>query len=275
MPLQTDAKRTLVLTRPLATSRETQTGLRAHQVPTVILPALSIRPISMSQRRLAWQELLAFAPTLIIFISPSAVRCMAPLLEAQWPGDALQVTGIGPGTVAALLQVQVSAHGGATPSPVIDHYSQDAQSLWQQLAAQGQVGHGRERVAIVRGEAGTRFLDGQLHALGAAVHICEVYQRQPARWSAAMERKWLGLRCVAPTPAWLITSTASYEVLCKRHRERGAFDWFEQCPQLAAHTRILQHISLGAPAGASRLLCDGLAPAQIADAMARLTRSDS
>jgi uroporphyrinogen-III synthase len=164
---------TVLVTRPAAQAamlcdRIGKLGGAAIAFPVVDIEAIATAAISTRY-------------DLTIFTSSNAVQHGITCLDR---GNLGQVAAIGPATRAALaasdLAVQIFPEGAANSEALLAH--PEIKSL------------ASARVLIVRGRGGREMLRETLVAQGCAVEVLEVYERVPARPSAAavaaLEQHW-------------------------------------------------------------------------------------
>jgi uroporphyrinogen-III synthase len=235
MPLT--GKRILV-TRP----RELAQGLAALVAGAggepVLYPAIEIaEPTAPSAAR----ALLARAGEfdLVVFVSPSAVRCAAALRAAPWPAG-LRTAAVGEGTRRALedagLREVLAPRGRADSEALL------ALRELERL-------HGA-RVLIVRGEGGRELLGEALGARGARVEHAVCYRR---------------VRPVAPAPAGALDGAcaSSAEALENLVALLGV-ERLREVPLFVAHERVARRAR---ELGIERPVLAGPADAQMLERM--------
>lgn len=231
----------LVITRPESSAQLLADALHPYGIASIVLPALDIVAQSGDGPKTQWQSLLALNPALVIFVSPAAVRCFAALMPQPLPAN-LPLAAIGPGTAEALHHENISAPESTLIVPSVPSCQYDAKTLWMYLQ---QVWWPQRRpgpVVLVKGQGGSTYLQTQLAVQGAIVHECQVYERQPARWSGVYNDIWRQLRQDSSLPVWLLTSRESYEALRNRHAQADCLAWFESCPMWATHVQVLNYL---------------------------------
>jgi uroporphyrinogen-III synthase len=210
----TFAARGIVVTRPRGLAERFAAMIAGRGARAIVFPAIEIQPLPAPA---PLSRLGAF--DLVIFVSPSAVRCAAPALA----GVPAQVAAIGSGTRRELER--------AGFDPVLaPEDGADSEAL---LATPGLQAVSGRRVLIVRGEGGRAVLGDALRARGAAVEYAECYRRAgPPEDPAPLLAAWRERRVDAVT----VSSAQALDNLMAL--EPG---WLERMPLFVPHERVGAH----------------------------------
>jgi uroporphyrinogen-III synthase len=208
------AGRGIVVTRPRGLAEPLAALIEGRGARAMVFPAIDIQPLPAPA---ALAEAGEF--DLVIFVSPSAVRCAVPALK----GPIRRAAAIGSGTRRELVraginQVLVSGEG-------VDSEALLAAPELQEVAGR--------RVLIVRGEGGRAFLGDSLRSRGASVEYAECYRRGgPPQDPAPLLAAWRAGRIDALT----VTSAEALDNLMALQP-----GWLERVPLFVPHVRVAQH----------------------------------
>jgi uroporphyrinogen-III synthase len=145
--------------------------LESRGAVTLRLPALDIKPLK--ERRALAEQLGALENfDVIVFTSANAVRFGVSFLDQKRD---LTLAAIGPATSRALNQAGYRV--AISPSDAIDSEGLLSHPRFEHVA-----GH---RILIIKGSEGRQLLQQELMQRGATVMSADVYERVPARPSAA------------------------------------------------------------------------------------------
>jgi uroporphyrinogen-III synthase len=220
----------VAITRPGAAGKALAEAVASRGIPALWLPAFELldAPDPAAVRE-GLGRLDRF--DLVVFVSPAAVRAVAPLLSTAWP-VATRVGVVGQGTAAAVRDAVWAGRGE------IDVIEPDAtlagsEALWQAIAAR------RSRdpatpwprtVLVLRAESGREWLAEQLQADGAQVEALAVYRRRSCAASAEALAKLAAWRDAGHHLATVLTSSEAVTA---------------QGTQLAAHPMLLAALRAG------------------------------
>ena len=162
----------VLVTRPELQALSICRLLEIEGAATFRLPALEIKPLK--DRRALAQQLGALENfDVIVFTSANAVRFGVSFLDQKRD---LALAAIGPATARALNQagyrVAINPSGGFDTEGLLSH------SRLEHVA-----GH---RILIIKGSGGRQLLQQELTRRGATVLSADVYERVPARPTAAL-----------------------------------------------------------------------------------------
>ncbi|HVL75684.1 MAG TPA: uroporphyrinogen-III synthase [Noviherbaspirillum sp.] len=228
----------VVVTRPAAMAQPLADGLRAAGRDAVVLPLLEIVPIEDAT---TLRECLARLDTyaLVVFVSPSAIDIVLPMI-ASWPASAA-VAVVGEGSRRALARHGVCEDNARIFSPC-DPQRSDSETLLQVLDLEALRGR---RVLILRGDGGRELLGDALRGAGAQVEQVTAYRRRAPIFNEA--RRELLQRLLDGGAIWLITSSEALRVLTGWVRDAfGAAG----LTKLQAQRLIVPHPRIAETAGA-------------------------
>ena len=162
----------VLVTRPELQALSICRLLEIEGAATLRLPALEIKPLK--DRRALTQQLGVLENfDVIVFTSANAVRFGVSFLDQKRD---LALAAIGPATARALNQagyrVAINPSGGFDTEGLLSH------SRLEHVA-----GH---RILIIKGSGGRQLLQQELTRRGATVLSADVYERVPARPTAAL-----------------------------------------------------------------------------------------
>ncbi|OUS28124.1 hypothetical protein A9Q98_07675 [Thalassotalea sp. 42_200_T64] len=214
----------ILLTRPLK---------KSQQLAKVISPLAShieITPLfdyqAGEQQSYLPQQLIEFAPDIIIFVSPAAVDFAFSQNHVQ--SNLARTLFIAVGTATADV---LKAHGIENVITPEQQNSEGLLALEQLLAVEN------KQILIVRGNGGRELIKQQLEQRGAKVAYNEVYKRQ---WLTLNNEqtidKWRKdkINCIVVTSSELLQHTLSYI---------DDKDWANDCIWLVASSRIAAQAS--------------------------------
>ncbi len=237
--MSTERARCIVL-RPSPDGEALTRALADAGLDALHLPTMRIEPRPHA-------PLPTVAPTLLLFVSPNAVRHGRTALDAA---PDVPVAAIG-ATTARLLA------GSGRPADVVPPdggYTSEAL-----LAAPALADMADARVWIVRGEGGRELIADTLRERGAEVHYVEVYERQNATHDAltlARAREWLAARPPAIVIATSVETLQGLYGLLPDTRDYRLVSASDRVIQLAA-SRGVSHAPARAagPDAASLVAC--------------------
>lgn len=222
---------TAILTRPVGRNTIVRRGLIQRGWSVIECPALDIREVMEGAGEVPRPELF----DLVVFVSRAAVTGYHSQLVAQggvdWP-LATRVACMGPVTAGVIHKVFGDGLSVLHPSPGL---AQDSESLWPILMA---LEHPVKHVLIVRGQDGRDWLSRHLSQAGAKVVFHQVYRRQPAQWSDALNEHLLTLGRQTHPPTWLLTSPHGVEAIYKNLEALGLLEWFAHSSFVLTHERL-------------------------------------
>lgn len=173
----------VLVPRPTGQEHALCAALATLGAESAAIPALSIDVLIGSARRLAQAQVVAIkACHQLIFVSANAVRHAVALAHelgediTAWP----PCHAVGPATATAL-----AAEGISALSPLV---GASGRALAQRPELQQLDG---QRLMIIRGSGGRRWLGDTLSSRGAELSYCEVYQRGCPKSSAMPLRRCL------------------------------------------------------------------------------------
>jgi uroporphyrinogen-III synthase len=208
------AGRSIVVTRPRGLAEPLAALIQGRGARAIVFPAIDIRPLPPPAA-------LARVDTfdLVIFVSPSAVRCAAPSLG----GKPRLCAAIGEGTRRELERAGIVR----VISPA---RSADSEGLLASPELQAMAG---QRVLIVRGEGGRAFLGDSLRSRGATVEYAECYRRAgPPQDATALLASWRA----GAVDGLTVSSAEALDNLMAL--ESG---WLERVPLFVPHARVAEH----------------------------------
>ena len=203
--------RGVVVTRPRGLAEPLAAMIESRGARAIVFPAIEIQPLPAPAALARAGEY-----DLVIFVSPSAVRCAAPALK----GAPRQAAAIGSGTRRELERAGFE-------NVLFPGNGSDSEALLAAPELQAMAGR---RVLIVRGEGGRAFLGDTLRARGAAVEYAECYRRGgPPQDAAPLLAAWREGRVDAVT----VASSEALDNLMAL--EAG---WLERLPLFVPHARV-------------------------------------
>ncbi len=253
----TQARRTLLLTRPKPEAKQWASALRDSGYAVELLPLIETCPPTAAEDQKSlryWREHWPTASA-VMTVSPAAVRWFfgsetenprlsnlgADLSSTRWwcPG---------PGTANVLKPVLkgLGVSAAKIDSPGEDAPQFDSEALWK-VVQQQVTPH--SRILVVRGRSrfgqdggfdaqsrpegdGRQWLLDQCRIKGAEVHTCVAYERRSVLWSEAQLSA--ARNSDSPGTAWIFSSSESIELLQQR---LAGHDW-SGSTALATHPRI-------------------------------------
>jgi uroporphyrinogen-III synthase len=208
------AGRGVVVTRPRGLAGALAAMLESRGARAIVFPAIEIEPLPAPAVLARVSEF-----DLVIFVSPSAVRCAAAALQ----GAPRRAAAIGAGTRREL--ERAGMHQAVAPGE-----GADSEALLAVPELQAMAGR---RVLIVRGEGGRAFLGDALRGRGATVEYAECYRRGgPTQDPAPLLAAWRAGRVDAVT----VSSSEALDHLMAL--EPG---WLERVPLFVPHARVDAH----------------------------------
>ncbi|MCO4799138.1 MAG: uroporphyrinogen-III synthase [Colwelliaceae bacterium] len=157
----------VVITRPEKQGLELKQALDKVGIPSICQPLFTYQPNTDENN--IQQQVEAFIPSIIIFISVAAVEFSHKALPLeQWINSEQQVIAVGETTQHALSKLGIQAICPTT------HDSEGILALTQLKKSQLE----NTNILIVRGDGGREFLAEQLTSRGAKVKYLESYSRQ-------------------------------------------------------------------------------------------------
>ncbi len=214
------AGKTVLLTRPLAQSRNMLASLEYHQATVVRFPSLIIRaPEDTGPATRVLQNLAEYDT--IIFSSANAVHHAMQLLRSlHMTFCARCIAAMGPATRTALehygLQADIMPESGFSSEDLLAHEGLHGQNI-----------------LIIRGVGGREHLARELRARGVRVEIAEVYQRLRPTARPAQNL------CIYPEKSTAVLaysgeSMQNLRALCTDDEQA----WLEKAALIAGSTRI-------------------------------------
>ncbi len=242
----------IVLTRPAQRNVALQEALHdaacGAPLNLLALPALETRTRDLPDQTVP--DLCALAAyDLVVLVSRQAaqvlVDAVAPHAQASaWPAQTWLAT-VGAASAQPLLAcTAIPARRVLHPPAAALH--QDSEALWALLAPR--LAH-MKRALILRGPTGREWLGERLEAAGLVVDRRSVYDREPARWTAAQVAPLRrALASTAPV-VFLLTSSESVNAVWANLRAFGLDGRWSDCRFVVIHQRIAAHLQtiLGYP----------------------------
>ena len=214
----------LLITRPQAPGRVLTAQLRAAGLDALWWPAFALLPPDDPAALRSCAERLALFD-LVVFVSPAAVRALAPLLSDAWPARTA-IAAVGAATAQAA-RTQLAQAGQARIICPDGETAADggSESLWEALR---QALPAPRHALIVRAQSGRRWLADRLLECGARVDEAVAYRRVANVPSAP---QWAALRAAMQGDACLAALYSSSEAV-------GVVgETLEQEPAIAARLR--------------------------------------
>lgn len=187
----------LLVTRPQAPGRTLAAQLRAAGMDALWWPAFALMPPDDPAALRSSVERLALFD-LVVFVSPAAVRALAPLLTDAWP-TRVAIAAVGAATAQAARTQLPQASQARIICPDGDTSADGgSESLWQAIQ---QALPAPRHVLIVRAQAGRQWLADRLLGSGAKVDEAVAYRRvahvpTASQW-AALRAAMQGNACLA------------------------------------------------------------------------------
>ena len=221
-----------IVTRPGVAGEHLAERLRQQGRDAVWWPVFEIGPApDPAAARAALAELAGY--DLAVFVSPAAVRAVAPLLETTWP----PITAIGAvGDATAREIAAVIRPPPDVPLVAPTGEGSGSEAFWAEWQRSGKTAR---RVLILRAQAGRDWLTERFVEAGAEVDAQTVYTRtETVPEPPKLDRLTAAIRMQEPLSILFTSSEAVAAFDRQVNRIPGAATWLRQGRALASHPRI-------------------------------------